>query len=59
MAQETYYDQAFDLIEICKAEKNTITKYWQQYGINADCEGQTQALIQQQREYCDKCQCLR
>lgn len=59
MAQDTYCDQAFDLIEICKAEKNAITKHWQQYGINADSAGQTQALIQQQREYCDKRQCLR
>ena len=59
MAQETYCDQAFDLIEICQPEKNAITKHWQQYGINADSAGQTQALIQQQREYCDKRQCLR
>jgi len=59
MAQETYCDQAFDFIEMCKAEKNAITKHWQQYGINADGAGQTQALIQQQREYCDKRQCLR
>ena len=59
MAQEKYCDQAFDLIEVCKAEKNAITKHWQQYGINADSAGQTQALIQQQREYCDKRQCLR
>ena len=59
MSQETYCDQAFDLIEMCKAEKNAITKHWQQYGINADSAGQTQALIQQQREYCDKRQCLR
>jgi hypothetical protein len=46
-------------MEMCKAEKNSITKHWQQYGINADGAGQTQALIQQQREYCDKRQCLR
>lgn len=59
MAQENYCDQAFDLIEVCKAEKNAITKHWQQYGINADSAGQTHALIQQQREYCDKRQCLR
>jgi hypothetical protein len=59
IAQEKYCDQAFDLIEMCKAEKNAITKHWQQYGINADSAGQTQALIQQQREYCDKRQCLR
>ena len=49
MSQEKYCDQAFDLIEMCKAEKNAITKHWQQYGINADSAGQTQALIQQQR----------
>ena len=35
MAQENYCDQAFDFIEMCKAEKNAITKHWQQYGIAA------------------------
>ncbi len=52
-------DRAFDFIEQCKAEKNAITKHWQGYGINAESAGESQALIQLQREYCDKRQCLR
>jgi len=38
---------------------NAITKHWAQYGIKAETAGDSQALIQLQREYCDKCQCLR
>ena len=56
---EVYCDRAFDIIEQCKAEKNAITKHWAQYGIKAETAGDSQALIQLQREYCDKCQCLR
>lgn len=43
----------------CQAEKNAITKHWEQYDIKADRTGDSQALIQLQREYCDKRQCLR
>ena len=56
---EVYCDRAFDIIEQCKAEKNTITKHWVQYGIKTETAGDSQALIQLQREYCDKRQCLR
>ena len=56
---EVYCDRAFDIIEQCQAEKNAITKHWEQYDIKADRAGDSQALIQLQREYCDKRQCLR
>jgi hypothetical protein len=56
---EKYCDQAFDIIEKCKAEKNAITKHWEQYGIKTETACDSQALIQLQREYCDKRQCLR
>ena len=59
MGNEVYCDRAFDLIEQCKAEKNAITKHWEQYGIKNEAAGESQALIQQQREYCDKRRCLR
>lgn len=59
MSKEVYCDRAFDLIEQCKAEKNAITKHWEQYGIKNETAGDSQALIQQQREYCDKRRCLR
>ena len=57
--KEEYCDRAFDLIEQCKTEKNDITKYWEQKGIKAENAGDSQALIQLQREYCNKHQCLR
>ena len=56
---EVYCDRAFDIIEQCKAEKNAITKHWEQYDIKANSAGDSQALIQLQREYCEKRQCLR
>ena len=59
MGNEVYCDRAFDLIEQCKAETNAITKHWEQYGIKNENAGDSQALIQQQREYCDKRRCLR
>ena len=58
-AKEVYCDRAFDFIEQCKAEKNAITKHWVQYGIKTETACDSQALIQLQREYCDKRQCLR
>lgn len=57
--REDYCDLAFDLMEQCKAEKNDITKYWEQLGIKTETAGDSQALIQLQREYCNKRQCLR
>ena len=56
---EVYCDRAFDIIEQCKSEKNAITRHWEQYGIKAETAGDSQALIQLQREYCDKRKCLR
>ena len=59
MSKEVYCDRAFDLIEQCKAETNAIAKHWEQYGIRNETAGDSQALIQLQREYCDKRRCLR
>ena len=56
---EVCCDRAFDIIEQCRSEKNAITKHWEQFGIKAETAGDSQALIQLQREYCDKRQCLR
>ena len=38
---------------------NAVTKHWEQFGIKAETAGYSQALIQLQREYCNKRQCLR
>jgi len=58
-AREDYCDLAFDLMEQCKAERNEITKYWEQLGVRSMNAGDSQSLIQLQREYCNKHQCLR
>lgn len=58
-AREDYCDLAFDLMEQCKAERNEITKYWEQLGVRSMSAGDSQSLIQLQREYCNKHQCLR
>ena len=35
------------------------TKYWEQLGVRSMSAGDSQSLIQLQREYCNKHQCLR
>lgn len=52
-------DRAFDLLEQMKAEKNHIITMWQQCGLPVKSAGDSQALIQLKREYCDRRDCLR
>jgi hypothetical protein len=42
-----------------KAEKNSIVTIWQQVGLDVQNAGDSQALIQLKKEYCDKKDCLR
>ena len=57
--KEEYCDRAFDLLEQLKAENNHIVKMWKECGLEARSAGDSQALIQLKREYCDKRDCLR
>jgi len=57
--KEEYCDRAFDLLEQLKAESNHIVKMWKECGLEARSAGDSQALIQLKREYCDKRDCLR
>ena len=43
-AREDYCDLAFDLMEQCKAERNEITKYWEQLGVRSMSAGDSQSL---------------
>ena len=52
-------DRAFDLLEQLKAENNHITRMWQQCGLPIQSAGDSQALIQLKKEYCDRRDCLR
>lgn len=57
--KEELCDRAFDLLEQMKAEKNHIITMWQQCGLTVGNAGDSQALIQLKKEYCDRRDCLR
>lgn len=57
--QEDLCDRAFDLLEQLKPENNHIVRMWQQCGLDVKSAGDSQALIQLKREYCDRKDCLR
>ena len=52
-------DRAFDLLEQLRPEHNHIITMWQECGLEVKSAGDSQALIQLKREYCDKRECLR
>ena len=51
--------EVFDFLEELKAENNHIVRMWQQCGLEVENAGDSQALIQLKKEYCDKKECLR
>ena len=57
--KEEWCDRAFDILEQLKAENNHIIRMWQEVGLEVKSAGDSQALIQLKREYCDKRDCLR
>ena len=57
--KEEWCDRAFDFLEQLKAEQNRITRLWEECGLSAKSAGDSQALIQLKREYCDRRDCLR
>ncbi len=57
--EEKYCDRAFDFLEQLKPENNYIIRSWQQCGLVVENAGDSQALIQLKKEYCDKKECLR
>jgi hypothetical protein len=57
--KEELCDRAFDLLEQLKAERNHIISMWQECGLEVKSAGDSQALIQLKRAYCDKRDCLR
>lgn len=58
-SKEVLCDRAFDFLEQLKAENNYIIRMWQQVGLPVKTAGDSQALIQLKKEYCDKKECLR
>jgi len=57
--KEELCDRAFDMLEQLKAEQNNIIRLWQECGLEVKTAGDSQALIQLKREYCDRRDCLR
>ena len=53
-----YCERALRLLEEIKPEKNSIVSVFCNAGISVKNAGDTQALIQLRREYCDKKKCL-
>ena len=59
MGREDLCERAFDMLEQLKAEDNNITRMWKQVGLNVENAGDSQALIQLKKQYCDRKDCLR
>ena len=51
-------DRAFSLLEQLGAEDNNIVRMWQECGLEVENAGDTQALIQLKKQYCDRKDCL-
>lgn len=58
MGKEELQDRAFDFLDALKNEDNTITRTWKECGLEVNNAGDSQALIQLKKEYCDKKKCL-
>ena len=56
---EKYCERAFDFLETLKAEENHIVRMWKEVGLMVETAGDSQALIQLKKEYCDQKDCLR
>ena len=57
--REELCDRAFDLLEQLRPENNYIIRMWQQCGLAVRSAGDSQALIQLKKQYCDRRDCLR
>lgn len=56
---ERLCDRAFEFLEELPTESNHITRMWQECGLDVASAGDSQALIQLKKEYCDRKDCLR
>lgn len=58
-ADEVLCDRATRFLESLKAEDNHIIRHWSGAGLPVSTAADSQALLQLQKEYCDKKDCLR
>ena len=57
-ANELLCTRALSFLEVLKPENNYIIRLWEQCSLKAVHAGDSQALIQLKKEYCDKKKCL-
>lgn len=57
--KESLCESAFDLLDQLSAENNNITRMWHDVGLEVRTAGDSQALIQLKKQYCDRKDCLR
>jgi hypothetical protein len=53
-----YKQKAFDLLDSLPPEHNSITQLFVQAGVKNACAGDSQALIQLKKEYCEQKKCI-
>jgi len=58
-ADEVLCDRATRFLESLKAEDNRVIRHWSGAGLAVSTAADSQALLQLQKEYCDKKDCLR
>ena len=56
---ESLCERAVAFLDRLRAENNYIVRMWQQCGLDVTTAGDSQALIQLKKEYCDRKDCLR
>ncbi len=52
-------DRVFDFLEQMEPENNHIVRMWEECGLHVDNAGDSQALLQLKKMYCDRKDCLR
>ncbi len=57
-SDERLCDRAFEFLDSLKAENNNIIRMWRQCGLDVRTAGDSQALVQLKKEYCDRKDCL-
>lgn len=57
--KESLCDRAFEFLEQLPAEQNHLVRMWHECGIPVQSAGDSQALIQLRKVYCDRKDCLR
>jgi len=57
-ASDKHRQQAGQLLEQVPAESNRILRAWKKLGVDAEHAGDSQALLQLRKEYCDAHRCL-